>query len=450
MENPNLENINEMPEKFPSIMNDFLRDLSTTFPEFSHLWDYWITSDANINELYKYCLVVYPERFFDILYQSDDIFQPTSEINTFFLPNVDFKMLFSIPDISENTKKTMWKYLQLIMITIMSNIKSSASFGDAASIFEGINEEELQSKLSETINSLGDFFKSMPNRPSEDPEDPEEFAKQFAQGFESSVPDMEKAFESMFESSTSDTETNSDPKKQNTFNFDSSSIPNVDELHEHIKGLFDGKIGSLAKELAEELSGEVMDMFDDGVGEVKSTGDILKKMMKNPKQIMELVKKISTKLDNKMKNGNISQEDLMKEAGDLLSKMKGMGNGKDFQDMMKGMMKNMGPMMGAMMGKGAKMDMNKVNKEVAKNTYTQRMLNKLQQRKTQIDSQTQEQGEFILEKTNNPKQFVFKGTETQEKSSAKQPITDDWLDEPTTQLGPRKKSGKKGGKNKKK
>jgi hypothetical protein len=255
---------------------------------------------------------------------------------------------------------------------------------------------------------------------------------------------MEKAFESMFgcPQGEGQDEANADPEKQNTFNFDSSSIPNVDELHGHIKGLFDGKIGSLAKELAEELSGEVMDMFDDGAGEVKSTGDILKKMMKNPKQIMELVKKISSKLDNKMKNGNISQEELMKEAGDLLSKMKGMGNGKDFQDMMKGMMKNMSPMMGAMMGKGAKMDMNKVNKEVAKNTHKERMLNKLQQRR----AQTEAQSNFVLEQTNNPNQFVFKGTEAQEKSAAKPIINDNWLDEPTPVVSTSKKGGKKSGK----
>ena len=462
-QNPNLDNNSEMPEKFPSIMNDFLRDLSTTFPEFSHLWACWVVSDANMNELYKHCLTVYPERFFDILYQNDEIFLSTSTINTFFLPNVDFKMLFSIPDISENTKKTMWKYLQLIMITIMGSIKSSASFGDAASVFEGINEEELQSKLSETINGLSNFFKTMPNTHSEDAE---EFAKQFAEGFESSTPEMEKAFESMFGSSHRDgaAGANADTEKENTFNFDSSNIPNVDELHGHIKGLFDGKIGSLAKELAEELSGEVMDMFDDGAGEVKSTGDILKKMMKNPKQIMELVKKISTKLDSKMKNGNISQEELMKEAGDLLSKMKGMGNGTDFQEMMKGMMKNMSPMMGAMMGKGAKMDMNKVNKEVAKNTHKERMLNKLQQRRAQMEQQEQEQKQkqkqkqeqeqeqsnYILEQTNNPNQFVFKGAEPQEKSAAKPPINDDWLNEPTQSPSVPKKGGKKGGKNKKK
>lgn len=442
MENPDLENMTEMPEKFPSIMNDFLRDLSMTFSEYSYLWDCWLLPDANMNDLYKYCLTVYPERFFDILYQNDEIFVATSKINTLFLPNVEFKMLFSLPDISENTKKTMWKYLQLIIVTIMGSIKSSASFGDAASIFEGINEEELQKKLSETVEGLSDFFKNI----SPD-EAAEEFAKKFTESPDFKVPDfdapdMKKAFEDMF---------GGDAEKPNSFNFDDSSMPNVDELHGHIKGLFDGKIGSLAKELAEELSGDVMNMFDDGEGEVKSTGDILKKMMKNPGQIMELVKKISSKLDNKMKNGNVSQEELMKEAGELLSKMKGMGNGKEFQDMMKGMMKNMSPMMGAMMGKNAKMDMNKVNSEVAKNTHKERMLKKLEKNRAQ--AQAQAQANFIIEQTNKPNEFVFKGNEVQEKSSAKPPINDDWLDELTPEPGPGPvagKKGKKGGKNNKK
>ena len=454
MENPNLENNNEMPEKFPLVMSDFLRDLSTTFPEFANLWEHWLIPGENMKELFNYCFTVYPERFFDILYQNDDIFSSSSEVNTLFLPNVEFKILFSITDITENTKKTMWKYLQLIMITIMSSIKTSASFGDAASIFEGINEEELQSKLSETIEGLGNFFKNISHHPNDSEksefDENEEFAKKFADEFQS--PEMEKVFEEMFGSSNADADADASAdanEKHNTFNFDSSSMPNVDELHGHIKGLFDGKIGSLAKELAEELSGEVMDIFnDDDGGEVKSTGDILKKMMKNPKQIMDLVKKISGKLDNKMKNGNISQEELMKEAGDLLSKMKGMGNGKEFQDMMKNMMKNMNPMMGAMMGgKNAKMDMNKVNSAVAKNTHKERMLKKLEEKRAQ-------QSQFVLEKTNNPNEFVFKGNETQEKTSIKPQTvkdTDDWLNEPITP-GPisSSKKGKGNSKNNKK
>ena len=83
---------NKTPDNFPSVMNDFLADLSTTFPEYKYLWENLTDMDA----LYKYCLSVYPERFFDILYQNDEIFLPTSEINTLFLPNVEFKMYFRL------------------------------------------------------------------------------------------------------------------------------------------------------------------------------------------------------------------------------------------------------------------------------------------------------------------------------------------------------------------
>jgi hypothetical protein len=457
MENPNLENIPEMPEKFPSVMRDFLSDLSTTFPEYANLWECWLQSNSNMIDLYNYCLTVYPERFFDILYQNDEIFDSSSKINTMFLPSVEFKMLFSISDISENTKKTMWKYLQLILITIMSSIKSTSSFGDAASIFEGIDENELQSKLSETIHGLSDFFKGVSESDdSSNCEMPngEQFAEDFAKQFADVAPEMEKAFEEMFNSIPSDMDQDQDQEKEDEQNSESKSsenfgfeMPNVDELHSHIKGLFDGKIGSLAKELAEELSGDVMNMFDDGTGDVKSTGDILKKMMKNPKQIMDLIKKISGKLDSKMKSGNISQEELMKEAGDLMSKMKGMGKGNDFQDMMKNMMKNMGPLMGGM-GKGAKMDTTKLSNMLSKNSHKERMLKKLEQRKTQ--AQAQAQANFVLEQSNTPNELIFKGEEIQEKSSAKPPVNDDWLNEPVektpakTNSKPKSKKGKKG------
>ena len=45
---------------------------------------------------------VYPERFFDILYQNQDIFSD-EEINTKFLPNIEFKNLWK-EDIIENTR----------------------------------------------------------------------------------------------------------------------------------------------------------------------------------------------------------------------------------------------------------------------------------------------------------------------------------------------------------
>ena len=62
------------------------------------------------------CLKVYPERFFDILYQNTDIF--TTDVNTHFYLHIDFSSLWK-EDISEKTRKTIWKYLQLILFQFL-------------------------------------------------------------------------------------------------------------------------------------------------------------------------------------------------------------------------------------------------------------------------------------------------------------------------------------------
>lgn len=415
----------EIPEKFPEVIRDFLADLSSTFPEYTYLWRSISPTDP---EIYQFCLTTYPERFFDILYQNEDIFLPDSEANTMFLPMVDFKLLFTAPGITENTKQAIWKYLQLVLITIMGNIKTSSSFGDTAGLFEGIGEEELQAKLSETIEGLTNFFKGMKS------------AEGGSEGFE-------KAFEEMFEEmkSTGEESTSEEEETKN-------DMPSADDLHNHIKGLFDGKIGKLAKELAEELSDDVMNMFDDGTGrpstESATTADILKKMMKSPKKIMELVKKIGTKLDDKMKTGDVSQEEIMKEVGELMTKMKGSGQGKDFEKMMKTMMKGMG------LG-DAGLNMGKMSEMVSKSSHKERMLAKLEARRQAAASVVAQaeasRANVILEAKDAPNEFVFKVKNDdgiQEKSRA--PV-DDWLDEPTpaksqaskVQKGQKGKKGKK-------
>ena len=65
---------NAIPEKFSSIMIDFVNDLNRTFPEYKSKW--WVYSEDTTPDvwvdLYNYCLTIYPERFFDILYQNEE------------------------------------------------------------------------------------------------------------------------------------------------------------------------------------------------------------------------------------------------------------------------------------------------------------------------------------------------------------------------------------------
>lgn len=418
---------NVMPENFKNIIIDFTNDLTTTFSEYEYLWNvYKSCNDDKYNELYSYCLTVYPERFFDILYQNDEIFMLENETMVNFLPGVDFKMLYSTEDISENTKKAIWKYLQLILVTIMGGIKNKASFGETMNLFDGIEEGELQSKLSDTINSLSDFFKNMEgssessNTSGEMPNMDEIFEK-LPSMFEN-MGEMNEEMEETLKKQFGEGSPSEDEDK-------SGSIPNPEDLHEHLKGLFDGKIGKLAKELADELSGDLMHMFgEEGEQEngAKSTQDVLKKMMKNPKKIMDLLKTVSSKLDSKMKSGDISQTELMKEASDLMGKMKSMGGGKEFEDIMKNMTKNMGSMMGGGGKKGG------FNNAAFKNMMSQtqsreRMLNKLSKRK-----ESSEKDSSNLHETETPNQYVFKMDDGEKQEKSVKPVTtdksvDDWL-----------------------
>ena len=379
-----------IPETFKTTIIDFTNDLTVTFPEYSGLWKKWSnteTSDADFKELFGYCLTVYPERFFDFLYQNNDMFEPKSEINTCFLPYVDFKMLFHCEGVTENTKKSMWKYLQLVMFTIVGSIKDKSNFGDSANLFEGIDENELQEKMKETFQGVSDFFSKM-------------------------------NFDETTGEPTSDTTGDTTGEPSGTeFNFDKTTgMPNMENLHEHLKGLFDGKIGKLAKNIAEEISGEFANILGEDSDGAHTTKDVFQKMMKNPAKMMDLVKKIGDKIKKKMEDGDISKDEIMKEAGELLKKMKDMGGGDDnMQEMFKNFAKNMG----MNMPKGAKIDVNALNRMTKQDAMRERIRNKLNVKK-------QEPQNYVLEQnsTNNNMVFRMPGEGEQERSAAPPSMSD--------------------------
>jgi hypothetical protein len=73
--------------------------------------------------------------------------------------------------------------------------------------------------------------------------------------------------------------------------------------------------------------------------------DVFKRLFKNPTKLMSLVKNVGSKLDEKLKKGDINESELLKEAGEMMQHMKNMPG-------MKEMMSKMG-----MGGGGGKMNM---------------------------------------------------------------------------------------------
>jgi hypothetical protein len=394
-----------IPDNFVNLIVDFTRDLSTTFPEFSHLWQQWTTleiPEAEVRHLFDYCLTVFPERFFDILYQNEEIFKAESTINTVFLPGVEFKALFNCENVSENTRKAIWKYLQVILLASLNSVKDKAGFGDAMNMFDGIDENDLQSKLSETISGISEFFK-MGKMEEDDDEDVEDIPYE-GDGAMPSAEEFAKTFD---------------------FSKMAGSMPNAEDLHGHLKGLFDGKIGSLAKEMAEEISKDFEGILGGDGDDVRSTQDVLKNMMKNPKKIMELMKTVGAKLNSKMDSGDISKDDLMKEAAEWIGKMKDMGGSDQFGELFKNLTKNMGGL-----GKNMRFDESALNRLTKTQSTKDRMRNRLAERKAAAEAvrqkamaQAQKNAAVqnsVLEAT-APNNYVFRvdGDGPQEKSVKK-------------------------------
>jgi hypothetical protein len=103
------------------------------------------------------------------------------------------------------------------------------------------------------------------------------------------------------------------------------NMPNADDIHNHITGMLDGKLGKLAREIAEETAQD-LDMDLEGITDMNS---VFQNLIKNPTKLMGLVKSVGNKLDTKIKSGDIKESELISEATDMMNKMKnmpGMGN----------------------------------------------------------------------------------------------------------------------------
>ena len=315
--------------KFGNLIIDFMRDLLTTFPELKDSLDANLLavcdgspSDRTIKTLRDHCVARLPERFFDILYQNEDMFD-NQEIDLCFLPGIDFRVLWQA-NITDNTRSTIWKYLQLFLFDAISDMTDGSSFGDTAKLFEAIDEDVFRNKLEETITQM----------------------------------------QNMFETEDGEAGTDSDDQR----GAERPSIPNPEEIHEHVSAMMDGKLGALAKEIAEETAQEMdIDIEDSG-----NINDVFKKLFKNPTKLMSLVQNVGSKIDKKLKDGNIKESELIEEATELIKKMKdtpGMGN-----------LQEMFSKMGMPMPKGGKMNTAAMQAHLQRNMRVAKQRERMQER----------------------------------------------------------------------
>ena len=316
--------IQVIPDEFTKVMRDFVGDLKITFPEYNAFISKWWKNkedfnyieeeeernnvyEKSLNEsikiLFDFCQKKFPPRFFDILYQNEEIFKEESDIDTEFLPKIHFKNLWQY-DISEKTRETIWKYLQLIMFSVVGTIDNKDAFGDTAKLFEAINADEFKNKLEETLSHMQNLFDSSGN-----------------------IDEASEDFQNIKEG------------------FKMNDLPDPNEIHQHITGMLDGKLGKLAREIAEETAEELNMDFEN----TTNMQDAFKNLIKNPAKLMGLVKNVGSKLDSKLKSGDLKETEIIAEASEIMNKMKNMPGMGNIQSMLSKM---------GMGGGGGKMNMN--------------------------------------------------------------------------------------------
>jgi hypothetical protein len=399
----------ELPEDFYKIIDDFVNDMITTFPEYEALIRKWwknkdYSSIENLEDrekcmlsdkykkslfVYRHCSKVYPERFFDILYKNAEIFSSEVVVNTEFLPGIVFKQLWT-DELSDSSKEAIWKYLQLILFAIVGSIDDKEKFGDCAKLFEAINEDELKAKLEATLADMQGLFNSEGKGEGNEGE-----------------------------------ESNGLP----------SGIPSAEDLHGHINQMMEGKLGKLAMELAEETANELdLDMND-----AKSATDVFQKLFKNPGKLMGMVKTVGSKLDQKLKSGEIKESELMEESKELLNKMKNMPGMDNIEKMfskmgssgMGGMAGMMSNMMSGLGGKG------KVNVGAMESALNKNL--KMAKAKERMKARLEEKQKANSASANN----IFSMGEKAEKTPINaRPVDNDNTASNTATAGKKKKSKK--------
>jgi hypothetical protein len=147
-----------IPSKFYGIIQDFIRDLTGTFPELLSIT--YISemvskpkeeTEPHFQMVYDHVMKESPLMFADILNETETLFTKPC----LFLPEVDFSTLWN-DRISESTKSIIWKYFKLVIISLMDNSDLSQMFTEdkLKQMMEEMEGDDKKEEFSEKLKGL--------------------------------------------------------------------------------------------------------------------------------------------------------------------------------------------------------------------------------------------------------------------------------------------------------
>ena len=273
-------------EYFNDYTRDFVRDVQSTFPEYTDLLgeyysDILTEESQNTDKHVKRFMRKMREFKTQISSKSPDLYKEP----VFILKNLDFKILFESEDLSTESREKMWEYIQTLFV-----------LGESI-----INDSERVKKLVKNFKRLRNTYDTAALDTKEaTPEKSDE-----------EQPDEEDEHILNMLKNLSERKTDK-PLDENMFE--------------------NGMIGKLAQELSEELDIEKMGLNISEEGNVDSvfsnllSGD-------NPMKFMNLIQTVGKKIQTKMEDNGLDQEALVNEATSMMSNLQ--GNNSLFDNLMK-------------------------------------------------------------------------------------------------------------------
>jgi hypothetical protein len=269
-------------EKFNKSLEQFLNVIKTKFPEQKNKIDEYYKFE-NIGNKYSEEFLENCLKFGDEISSKDEII--FSKGNKLF-ENIDFNKIWNDESMDDEQRDNIWNYLHTLYIYAYEEKKDSN--------FKFLIKELKNNKgeLDEESKTFINIIDSLSNKLKSD-----------------------KLHENDSEENTASGESN--------FKIDES--------------LFDGEIGNLAKEIAQDLDPSELNLDDPGA--------LLKSLMSgnfdennDSSGVVNLVRNITDKLQDKLLNGDLNQDTLFSEAQNVMKQMSGNSNASNPMNMFNMMM----------------------------------------------------------------------------------------------------------------
>jgi len=295
----------QIVRSFNRTLKEFTDELSLTFPEYkSAIRHTYHTIEEDNTHFLRWFERETKPFYLDIATKNEEIFL-SREDALVFLPEIDFVFIFKAR-ITPHTKDVIWKYIHTLLLLVahyqMNTSNMGSTFEEWSKMLdtESLNEEqlrEMQAHAEQMLKLMENLTENLSKEEDDDDDEEEE-------------------------------------KKEGTEEEEDEDPTAGIENDPFIKKITKSKIAKLAEELVEEMKEENIGINLEGGG---SINDVFNLIGRNPQKLMNLVKKVGTKIQTKMAEGDFRENELVAEAQEIMSSMQ---HSQTFKKMFKKAKKN--------------------------------------------------------------------------------------------------------------